>query len=76
MCYGMGLKNGTPEFAQCRMALLQQREANAAQARQNAVNAIQNFNNTVQNNTIDYSRFNTPMAPIGGNRVDVYTHRG
>jgi hypothetical protein len=31
----MGLQYGTPQFAQCRMTLLQQHEANAAQARQN-----------------------------------------
>jgi hypothetical protein len=32
-CGSMGLKFGSSEFAQCRMLLLQQREANAAQAR-------------------------------------------
>jgi hypothetical protein len=32
MSYDMGAKNSAPEFAQCRMAQLQQREANAALA--------------------------------------------
>jgi hypothetical protein len=41
-----------------------------------AAPALQNFNNTVQNDTVDYSKFNTPMQPIGPQRVDVYIHRG
>jgi hypothetical protein len=45
--------------------------ASAAAAR---VQALQNFNNTVQNNTVDYSKFNTPMQPIGRPGVDVYHH--
>lgn len=75
-CASMGLKFGTPEFAQCRLLQDQRRDsANAASAAATQ-RALQNFNNTVQNNTVDTSKFNTPMQPIGPQRVDVYTRRG
>jgi hypothetical protein len=64
-CEGMGLKYGTPEFAQCRMLMLQRRDNADAAARANAVAAMNNFNATVQNNRVDYSAYNVPMQPIG-----------
>jgi hypothetical protein len=74
-CESMGLKFGTPEFAQCRLMQDQRRDAADAAARANAVQALQNFNNTVQNNRVEYPP--PPVfAPIGPQRVDVYTHRG
>lgn len=74
-CEGMGLKFGTPEFAQCRLMQDQRRDAADAAARASAVNALQNFNNTVQSNTVPYSP-PPVLAPVGPQRVDVYTHRG
>ena len=65
-CRSMGLKFGSPEFAQCRMLLLQQREANAAQARQNAVNTINGYRDNVMNNQVPASVYAPPhIAPIG-----------
>ena len=76
-CQSMGLKFGTPEFAQCRLMQDQRRDAANASANAARVQALQNFNNTVQNNTVDYSKFNAPpMQPIGRPSVDVYHHRG
>ena len=73
-CTSMGLKFGTPEFAQCRLMQDQRRDTANASANAARVQALQNFNNTVQNNTVDYSKFNTPMQPIGRPGVDVYHH--
>ena len=71
-CGSMGLKFGTSEFAQCRMMLLQQREANAAQARQNAVNTINGYRDNVMNNQVPASVYTPPpMTPIGGNSITV-----
>jgi hypothetical protein len=65
-CGSMGLKFGSSEFAQCRMLLLQQREANAAQARQNAVNTINGYRDNVMNNQVPASVYAPPpMTPIG-----------
>jgi Flp pilus assembly protein TadG len=74
-CHGYGLKYGTPEFAQCRMAQDQRRDAAGAAARANAVGALQQFNNTVQSNDVPASVYAVPpMQPIGPQRIDVYRH--
>ena len=62
----MGLQYGTPQFAQCRMTLLQQHEANAAQARQNAVNTVNGYRDAVMNSQVAASVYAPPpMTPIG-----------
>ena len=71
-CSGMGPQYGTPQFAQCRMMLLQQHDANAAQARQNAINTINGYRDNVMNNQVPASVYTPPpMTPIGGNSITV-----
>ena len=74
-CASMGLKFGTPEFAQCRLIQDQRRDAANASAEAARIQALQDFNNTVQNNQPVYAP--PPVfQPIGPPRVDVYSHRG
>ena len=64
-CTGMGFKEGSPEYAQCRMAMLQRRDNADAAYRARVSSTLQNFNNTVQNNRVDYSTYNNtpPYSP-------------
>src|SRR5258707_9395529 len=69
-CQSMGLKFGTPEFAQCRLMQTSGAMLPVLLPRANAVGALQNFNNTVQNNRVEYPP-PPPMQPIGRPSVDV-----
>jgi hypothetical protein len=61
----LGFKEGSPEYAQCRMAMLQRRDNADAAYRARVSSTLQNFNNTVQNNRVDYSTYNNtpPYSP-------------
>lgn len=62
-CQSMGLKFGTPEFAQCRLMQDQRRDTSNAAARAAAAGAMQNYANQLMNQNQRTT-------------VDVYHHRG
>ena len=76
-CEGMGLKIGTPEFAQCRLAMLQRRDTADASANAARMQGLQNLGNSIQPGTglRDYQAA-TAVSPLGlgGNRIDLYHH--
>lgn len=61
-CVSMGFKEGSAEYGQCRMAMLQRRDNADAARRANAVNTLNNYNASIQ-----------AQQP---RRIDVYTHQG
>jgi hypothetical protein len=72
-CASMGLKFGSPEFAQCRLMQDQRRDNTNAAQQAHVAQTLKNFNDSVQNNRVEYPP--PPVfQPMGRPGVDVYHH--